>query len=166
MDSVQQIVKYILEYGTIFIFFIVYMEYCNLPALPGGVIFPAIGVFIAQSGYSMIYILMVTVLAGLLGSITLYYVGYFVGTPLIAWLIKKFPKITTSINKVKSYSERFGGKGVFICRLLPVVRTIVSLISGTLKEDIVEFTVYSSLGITIWNFGLILLGYLTTKAIL
>ena len=166
MDNVQQILKYILEYGIIFIFFIVYLEYCNLPALPGGVIFPTIGVFIAQSGYSMIYILMVTVLAGLLGSITLYYIGYFVGTPLIEWLIKKFPKMVKSIDKVKEYSERFGGKGVFVCRLLPVVRTIVSLISGTLKEDIVEFTIYSSLGITIWNFTLIIIGYLTTKAIM
>ena len=166
MNVENIVVEYILRYGLIFLFLIVYLEYLNLPGLPGGVILPAIGILIANNSYSFFGVFFISVLAGVLGSITLYYVGYYVGNPLIEWIKKKFPKTQTSIEKVYNFSKRFGSKGVFICRLLPVVRTIVSLISGTLKEDIVEFTIYSAFGIGIWNLIFILGGYLTTKAII
>ena len=75
-------------------------------------------------------------------------------------------KAKGSIDKAFDFSKRFGSKGVFVCRLLPVVRTIVSLISGTVKEDIVEFTIYSTFGIAIWNLVFIFGGYITSKALL
>ena len=108
----------------------------------------------------------ISVLAGVLGSISLYYVGYYVGNPLLEWIKKKFPKAKGSIDKAFDFSKRFGSKGVFVCRLLPVVRTIVSLISGTVKEDIFEFTIYSTMGIAIWNLVFIFGGYITSKALL
>ena len=147
-------------------FFIVYLEYLNLPGLPGGVILPAIGVLIANNEYSFFGMFIISVLAGVLGSISLYYVGYYVGNPLLEWIKKKFPKAKGSIDKAFDFSKRFGSKGVFVCRLLPVVRTIVSLISGTVKEDIVEFTIYSTFGIAIWNLVFIFGGYITSKALL
>lgn len=166
MNGVNIIVEYILKYGLIFLFLVVYLEYLNLQGLPGGVILPAIGVLIANNKYNFFGVFIISVLAGLLGSITLYYVGYYVGNPLLEWIKNKFPKTKVSIEKVYAFSKRFGNKGVFICRLLPVVRTIVSLISGTLKEDIIGFTIYSALGIGIWNLLFILGGYLTTRAII
>lgn len=166
INNINLVVEYILKYGIIFLFFIVYLEYMNLPGLPGGVILPAIGVLIANNKYSFIAVFSVSVLAGVLGSISLYYVGYYVGNPLLEWIKRKIPKSKGSIDKAYEFSKRFGSKGVFVCRLLPVVRTIVSLISGTVKEDIVEFTIYSAAGIAIWNLVFILGGYLTTKAII
>ena len=144
VNNVNLVVEYMLKYGIIFLFFIVYLEYLNLPGLPGGVILPAIGVLIANNKY----------------------VGYYVGNPLLEWIRRKFPKTKKSIDKAFGFSKRFGSKGVFICRLLPVVRTIVSLISGTVKEDIVEFTIYSTFGIAIWNLVFIFGGYITSKALL
>ena len=159
INNVNLVVEYILKYGIIFLFFIVYLEYLNLPGLPGGVILPAIGVLIANNEYSFFGMFIISVLAGVLGSISLYYVGYYVGNPLLEWIKKKF-------HKAFDFSKRFGSKGVFVCRLLPVVRTIVSLISGTVKEDIVEFTIYSTFGIAIWNLVFIFGGYITSKALL
>ena len=165
INNINVVVEYILEYGIIFLFFIVYLEYLNLPGLPAGIILPAIGALVASNNYSFLGVFIVTVLAGILGSISLYYVGYYVGNPLLEWIKKKFPKTKGSIDKAFDFTKRFGSKGVFVCRLLPVVRTIVSLISGTVKEDIVEFTIYSAFGIAIWNFVLISGGYLTSKAL-
>ena len=162
INNVNLVVEYILKYGIIFLFFIVYLEYLNLPGLPGGVILPAIGVLIANNEYSFFGMFIISVLAGVLGSISLYYVG----NPLLEWIKKKFPKAKGSIDKAFDFSKRFGSKGVFVCRLLPVVRTIVSLISGTVKEDIVEFTIYSTFGIAVWNLVFIFGGYITSKALL
>ena len=166
INNVNLVVEYILKYGIIFLFFIVYLEYLNLPGLPGGVILPAIGVLIANNEYSFFGVFIISVLAGVLGSISLYYVGDYVGNPLLEWIKKKFPKAKGSIDKAFDFSKRFGSKGVFVCRLLPVVRTIVSLISGTVKEDIFEFTIYSTFGIAIWNLVFIFGGYITSKALL
>ena len=83
MNGVNIIVEYILKYGLIFLFLVVYLEYLNLPGLPVGVILPAIGVLIANNKYNFFGVFIISVLAGLLGSITLYYVGYYVGNPLL-----------------------------------------------------------------------------------
>ena len=57
-------------------------------------------------------------------------------------------------------------KGVFICRLLPIVRTLVSLVSGALRIEFSVFLIYSAAGISIWNSIFILLGYFSAKTIL
>ena len=51
VNNVNLVVEYILKYGIIFLFFIVYLQYLNLPGLPGGVILPAIGVLIDNNKY-------------------------------------------------------------------------------------------------------------------
>lgn len=164
--TIDIVVNYILKYGMLFIFFIVYLEELNCPGLGAAILFPAIGAFIAYTGKSFLFVFILTVIAGILGSLTLYVLGYYVGNPLLEWFARRFVKTEKYINKIMYLSERYGSKGVFICRLLPAVRTIVSLISGTLRESFIKFTIYSAAGISIWNFVLILSGYLTTKSIL
>lgn len=164
--TVQDVVDYILKYGIPFLFLIIYLEYLNLPALPAAVVFPAIGVMAAQEGYNLFGVFLISLAAGILGSLTLYLIGYYVGNAIIRWIRKKFPKSGKYIDKIIYYSEKYGNKGVFICRLLPGVRTIVSLVSGALREEVIDFVLYSALGIAIWNFVFIFGGYITTRAIL
>lgn len=164
--TVQDVVDYILKYGIPFLFLIIYLEYLNLPALPAAVVFPAIGVLATQDGYNLFGVFLISLAAGILGSLTLYLIGYYVGNAIIRWIRKKFPKSGKYIDKIIYYSEKYGNKGVFICRLLPGVRTIVSLVSGALREEVVDFVIYSALGIAIWNFVFIFGGYITTRAIL
>lgn len=164
--TVQDVVDYILKYGIPFLFLIVYLEYLNLPALPAAVVFPAIGVMAAHDGYNLFGVFLISLAAGILGSLTLYLIGYYVGNAIIRWIRKKIPKSGKYIDKIIYYSEKYGNKGVFICRLLPGVRTIVSLVSGVLREEVIDFVLYSALGIAIWNFVFIFGGYITTRAIL
>lgn len=164
--TVQDVVDYILKYGIPFLFLIVYLEYLNLPALPAAVVFPAIGVMAAHDGYNLFGVFLISLAAGILGSLTLYLIGYYVGNAIIRWIRKKFPRSGKYIDKIIYYSEKYGNKGVFICRLLPGVRTIVSLVSGVLREEVIDFVLYSALGIAIWNFVFIFGGYITTRAIL
>lgn len=164
--AIQDVVDYILKYGIPFLFLIVYLEYLNLPALPAAVVMPAIGVMATQDGYNLFGVFLISLAAGILGSLTLYLVGFYVGNPVIKKMRNKFPKTGKYIDKIIYYSERYGNKAVFICRLLPGVRTIVSLVYGTLREEVIGFLIYSALGIAIWNFVFIFGGYITTRAIL
>ena len=69
--------QYIAKYGYIFLAIIVFLEYLNLPGLPAGIIMPAAGILIKSDGLSFIYTLIISVIAGFLGSFILYILGYY-----------------------------------------------------------------------------------------
>ncbi|MFR2838439.1 MAG: DedA family protein [Zhenhengia sp.] len=160
MESFDVVIRYMQDYGIIFLFVIVYLEYMNLPGLPAGIIMPAAGLLIARSDISFIYALSISVLAGLLGSYTLYAIGYFIGTPIVDKIYEKYEKMRPSIDKSFGYIDKYGNGGVFVSRLIPVARTLISLVGGTVRMKLRGFTFYSIIGITLWNAGFILAGYL------
>ena len=163
--TLEMMVEYIIEYGALFIFLIVYLEQINFPGLGAAILYPAIGAFIAYTEGSFIFVFAITLIASIIGSITLYILGYYLGNPILKWLENKFPKIQKHVNKAVVMSEKYGNKGVLICRFIPAIRTIVSLVSGTLKEDLRGFIIYSTIGIGIWNFVLIVSGYITVISV-
>ena len=157
--DIQTVLNYFTQYGLIFLFVIVLLEYMNLPGLPAGIIMPAAGILIAGRDMNFITALIVSVLAGLLGSYILYFIGYFLGKPVLDKFYQKYKKLRPSINKAISYTQKHGNKGVFIARLIPVARTLISLTVGTMRMNFLSFTIYSILGITIWNSVFIYAGY-------
>lgn len=160
MENLNAFVDFMVEYGSIVLFIIVFLEYLNLPGLPSGIIMPAAGLLVAKSDLSFTFILIMSIIAGLLGSWILYFLGSFFGEPTMNWLTKKFPKSQKTIDKSNMYINKYGNKGVFITRLIPVARTIVSFAAGFVKMNFFSFSIYSTFGIAIWNFVYILAGYL------
>lgn len=163
MDRIYVVLDYISKYGLIFLFVIVFLEYLSIPGIPSGVIMPAGGVLVANGDYSFMIIFLLSIISGMIGSLTLYFVGYYIGNSALDWVYNKFSKSRPSIDKVLSYFDKFGERGIFICRLFPVARTLVSLIAGTVRSNIRTFIIYSVLGISIWNSLFIIIGYVTAK---
>ncbi|WP_053984312.1 DedA family protein [Niameybacter massiliensis] len=160
MENMETVVQYMQDYGIIFLFIIVYLEYLNLPGLPAGIIMPAAGFLVATSNINFIYALVISVIAGMLGSYSLYALGYYIGSPVVDKVYNKFKKSRPAIDKSFGYLDKYGNKGVFISRLIPVARTLISLVAGTGKMKVWSFTIYSIGGIAIWNCGFILAGYI------
>ncbi len=157
--NLQYVIIYITKYGMWFLFLIVFLEYLNLPGFPSGIIMPAAGILIANNDLNFIFALITSVLAGLLGSLVLYSLGYFLGTPFINKISKKFPKLQKSLDKTFSYVDKYGAKASFISRLIPVARTLISFVNGIAKTNLLKFILFSVCGITIWNFAFIYAGY-------
>ncbi len=158
--SADVVISYFQEYGLVFLFIIVFLEYLNLPGMPAGIIMPAAGVLIKAGDMSFVVALIVSVIAGLVGSYVLYGVGRYIGRPIIDKLYHRFKSMRNGFDKLNDYHTRYGNKAVFIARLVPVARTLISLTAGSFKMPVVPFTLYSVMGITIWNFVYILAGYL------
>ena len=55
--------------------------------------------------------------------------------------------------------ENYGDKGVLITRLIPAVRTLIPVVAGMFRMNIIKFSVYSIIGIAIWNSVLMYAGY-------
>ena len=159
MKDINNILQYIGQYGYIFLAIIVFLEYLNLPGFPAGIIMPAAGILVKSDGLNFIYTLIISVISGLLGSFILYALGHYCGRPLLNKLQNRFPKSNKAIDKTYKYMDRYGNVGIAIARVIPVARTLISLVAGTFNVEFIKFTLYSIIGITIWNFIFIYAGY-------
>ena len=98
--DINNMLQYIGKYGYIFLAVIVFLEYLNLPGLPAGIIMPAAGILVKSDGLNFIYTLIISVIAGLLGSFILYILAQYSGKPILSKLQNKIPKSKKAIDKI------------------------------------------------------------------
>lgn len=163
--SLDTITCYFTQYGAIAIFVIVLLEYMNLPGFPAGVIMPLSGVMAARGNISFFWVMIITLMAGLAGSWILYALGYAGGSMILEKYLKKFPKHRPAIERNFALIRKRGCVGIFIGKLIPMVRTLISIPAGVLKIDFVRYTVSSALGVFLWNLVFVGAGYLLGDAV-
>lgn len=163
--TLEIVMQYFARYGGIAIFVIVLLEYLNLPGFPAGVIMPLAGVWAAKGNINFMIALLITVAAGLLGSLLLYLLGYKGGELFLSKYIMKFPKQKAAIDKNLELIRKKGCIGIFFSKLIPMVRTIISIPAGVLKINIWEYIVSSTLGILVWNLFFVGAGYYLGDAV-
>lgn len=161
----EVITQYFVQYGAIAIFVIVLLEYLNLPGFPAGIIMPLAGIWARGGNISFPITILLTVAAGLIGSWALYGIGRLGGELFLGKYLKKFPKHETAINKNFDMLKRKGYIGIFISKLIPMVRTLISIPAGVMKMDFMKYTVASALGVFVWNFFFVGAGYVMGDAV-
>lgn len=157
--DVQMLTEYFLRYGSVFIYLIVLLEYMNLPGFPAGLIMPLAGIWAAKGQISFPVVMLLTVAAGMTGSWILYLLGRWGGSKILGWYFKKFPKHKAVVEEKMEMLREKGSIGVFISKLLPMVRTLISIPAGMVRMNFVKYTVSSLLGIILWNLGFVGAGY-------
>lgn len=157
--SIEVIGQYFEQYGMIAIFLIVLLEYMNLPGFPAGVIMPLAGIWAANGKLSFTATMLITLAAGVVGSWMLYAVGRLGGDMFLKGYLKKFPKHQPAIERNFDIIRKKGCMGIFIAKLIPMVRTLISIPAGALKFDFWKYTASSALGIALWNFVFVGAGY-------
>lgn len=157
--NIQTLTQYFLQYGCFFIYLIVLLEYMNLPGFPAGIIMPLAGIWAANGKISFPLVMILSVLAGLTGSWILYFLGRLGGPKAMSFYFKKFPKHQAVIEGKMEMLQEKGSVGVFVSKLLPMVRTIISIPAGMVRMNFVKYTISSVLGIFLWNLIFIGAGY-------
>lgn len=155
----NQIMYIVNEIGYVAVVIITAMEYAGVPMMPSEVILPAIGILAAKGEITYLGALGFSVLGGLIGSLLCYFIGYYGGGVLLEKLILKFPKTKKSIQIINNWFEKYGKLAIFFARLVPLTRTLISIIAGTAKFNKKTFILFSIMGIIIWNLILVSLGY-------
>lgn len=82
----------------------------------------------------------------------------------MAFYFRKFPKQQPVIEDKMAMLREKGCIGVFVSKLLPMVRTIISIPAGMVQMDFVKYTVSSLMGIFIWNLVFVGAGYFFGEA--
>lgn len=163
--SLEAITSCFTQYGAVAIFVIVLLEYMNLPGFPAGVIMPLSGIWAAKGNINFFWVMGITLAAGVIGSWVLYFLGYTGGSLLLEKYLKKFPKQRPAIEKNFDLIRRKGCIGIFISKLIPMVRTIISIPAGVLKINFVKYSISSALGVFVWNLVFVGAGYFLGDAV-
>ena len=134
------------------------------PPIPSELIMPLAGFTVAQGKMSFVPAVLAGVIGTILGAFPWYYAGKFMGEERLKSLADKYGKwITVSgqdIDKVTRWFSRYGNKAVLFGRLVPGIRTLISLPAGLSEMPIVPFLIYSTLGTTAWVMLLTFLGFM------
>lgn len=154
------------QYGLILVGAVVFCEYMNLPGFPAGVIMPCIGVLIGQSRLSLLLTVALSVIAGVGGSLVIYALCYWGGEPIMEKLFGKSEKFRALVKRCHAFIDAHHGRGLAVIRVIPVLRTIVSIPAGLIRMPVKWFVGWSALGITAWNTALISAGYFFSEKIL
>ena len=136
----------------------------NLSGFPAGVIMPLAGYLGSKRGkIGFPMVMLLSVAAGLVGSWALYLLGRLGGTKVMEFYFRKFPKQQPVIEDKMQMIREKGCIGVFVSKLLPMVRTIISIPAGMVRMDFLKYTVSSVCGIFIWNLVFIGAGYSSAR---
>lgn len=123
--------------------------------IPSEVTMPFSGFLVNQGKLMFALVVLVGAFANLVGSLIAYYIGYFLEETIIVGWIKKYGKFllltVDDYEKSRHWFQKYGNGIVFFSRLLPGVRTFISLPAGLAEMNIVKFSIYSFLGSLIWS---------------
>lgn len=152
------IAKFLNHYGLVFMFIIILIEYLNIPGFPAGVIYPAIGLWSKVSNIPIAMVITLSVIAGVIGSITLYCIGMSGGEQLLRVVCSRSNKLNKKIQFYESKLRSANFTAIFSCTLIPVIRTIIPFVAGATKVEFRNYIIPSLLGITLWNVVLLYFG--------
>ena len=144
--------------GYIGIFVLSVLENAGIP-IPSEVVMPFSGFLVSSGRFNLWGVVIVATVANLIGSVILFYIGR-LGGRLILEKYGRYVLITKhDIESGDRWFSRHGSSAVFFGRLLPVVRTLISLPAGMSEMGIYKFTLLTLAGSLPWNFALVLVGY-------
>jgi membrane protein DedA with SNARE-associated domain len=126
--------------------------------LPSEIIMPFAGYLVSTGRLELFWVATAGAIGCNIGSTIAYVVGFYGGRPFVERWGAYVLVSTHELDLVHRFFERYGSMTVFVCRLLPVVRTFIALPAGIAGMPMLRFQVYTFLGSWPWCFGLAWIG--------
>lgn len=156
------IIQFIHSTSYFGIFILMLLESALIP-IPSEVTMPFSGFLASQGVLNLWLIVIVGTIANLAGSLIAYGIGYFLEETVLLTLIKKYGKFILISEKEYSHAthwfQKYGDKIIFISRLLPAIRTVISLPAGVFRMDLKKFIIYTTVGCFLWSLFLTYVGF-------
>lgn len=152
-------------WGYALIFFFMAVESSFIP-FPSEIVMLPAG-FLAARGeltlHTPIPDLALACLVGLLGSLAGAYFNYYLSSKLGEPFLRKYGKWffvkPEALDRACEVFNRYGAATTFVCRLIPVIRQLISIPAGLAKMPLGKFTLFTGLGAGVWTVVLALAGY-------
>lgn len=133
------------------------------PPIPSEYIMPLAGFLVAEDKFSLFGVVFAGTLGSVLGAFPLYFFGKKVGEKGMKRFAERHGKWLTlspeDVERSNQWFDKYGASAVFFCRLVPGIRSFISIPAGINKMNLAPFIFYTTLGSAIWTTILALAGY-------
>lgn len=137
------------------------------PPIPSEVIFPLAGytAYVKTLGIGQAVGMAASgALGSTVGAIIIYFISFKVGKKAIIKFGKRMRISESSLEKAESWFERHGELAVFLGRMAPGVRELISIPAGIGRMNLSKFIIFTFLGSLVWSIALTLMGYIAGQA--
>jgi membrane protein DedA with SNARE-associated domain len=163
LDFVRQMVETVINtFGYPGIFIMMLTEHL-FPPLPSEIVLPFGGFMVAEGRLSMTGILIAATIGSLAGASVFYYLGYKLGEDRLKKFIEKYGKFAllteNDLDRALEAFEKHEKWTILIGRLIPSVRSLISIPAGIKKMNLKLFLLLTLIGSAVWNSLLAGAGY-------
>lgn len=159
---IQQIIMTLGYWGIGLIMFVENL----FPPIPSELVMPFAG-FVASkpdSGLNIWLVWLAGVIGTVLGAIALYYIGLYVGDPVVRAFLRRWGKWFTvsesDYDRALAFFGKYGMPVIFFGRLIPIIRSIISIPAGAERMPMGQFLLFTTIGSAIWSGILTYAGFL------
>lgn len=133
------------------------------PPIPSEVVMPVAGIAAERGHMSLIGVIIVGTLGAVAGQLLWFWLGLRIGEDGLKRLARRYGRWLTvsprDIDRADKWFDKHGGKAVLMGRLVPGVRTLISLPAGLSEMSLRRFLIYSTIGSGAWTAALAVAGY-------
>lgn len=125
------------------------------PPIPSELIMPLAGFFSTTGELSLFGTIVAGTVGSVLGAVPLYYLGKYAGEERLRRWLDRWGKwvglSARDLKKSRSWFDRHGAKTVLFCRVVPGVRSLISIPAGVAGMPIVLFLMFTTIGSAVWT---------------
>jgi len=125
------------------------------PPIPSEIVLPFAGFMTTQGSLTLFGVLVASTVGSVLGAIALYGVGLWFGRDRIYAIVRRYGRWLTigeqDVQRTEDWFARYGIWTVFFCRMVPVMRSLISIPAGLVRMNMGVFILYTAIGSAIWN---------------
>ncbi|GHA23924.1 membrane protein [Devosia pacifica] len=159
----EWIIGVITDWSYLGLFFLMLLENV-FPPIPSELIMPFAGYAAANGELSTLGVMLAGTLGSLAGTSAWYAAARMLGLKRFTWLCNKLGRIATitehDIDMAVRWFEKYGPAAVFIGRLIPAIRTLISVPAGLAAMPLYRFLAITTFGTLLWNGILLGAGFL------
>ena len=150
------------EFGYFGIVFAMFAENV-FPPIPSEIIMPAAGFAASKGELNLVLVILAGTLGAVLGALPLYYLGRVFDKERLLTFTEKYGKYvfvkSCDVTAANDWFEKHGKLAVFFGRMVPGVRSLISIPAGMNNMPLPPFLVLTALGSSVWATVLTLAGY-------
>lgn len=155
------ITNFMEQFGYLGIMLMIALENV-FPPIPSEVVLTFGGFMTTYSSLSPLGVILFSTFGSLIGAIILYFIGRLLGVERLERIIDRYGKILRvkkeDIYRADAWFDKHGNLAVFICRMIPLIRSLISIPAGMSGMKLTPFLLFTTLGTIIWNTILVSLG--------
>ena len=148
------IIQFIENTGYFGVFILMTLESALIP-IPSEITMPFAGFLVQRGELNLLLVILTGAFANLFGSLIAFGLGFYLEEHVILKLLKKYGKYllltTAEYERSLKWLSKHGDQVAFFSRILPGVRTFISLPAGLSEMNIFKFSIYTFLGSLIWS---------------